>query len=149
MSVCCRAFLYPGNEKMEKGQMDIKVGMAAELSVTVTEEKTAKRMGSGRSMVLATPALVALMEAAAQEILDTHMSNDWESVGTGVELKHDVMTPVGAEVTVRAEISGIDGKTVEFDLSAWDEQGAIGRGRHRRMVAKTKTLERMLRKRQA
>lgn len=132
---------------MEKGQVNIKVGMVAELSATVTEDKTAKQMGSGKSLVLATPALVALMEAAAQEVLDAHMPDDWESVGTGVNLTHGVMTPVGAQVRVKAEVVGIAGKTVEFEVCAWDSQGEIGRGRHQRMLAKSRTFDRMLRKR--
>ena len=119
--------------------------MTAETQTTVTDAQTAQQMGSGRSPVLATPALVALMEGTAQKIIDANIPDGWESVGTGIQLTHDTMTPVGMTVTVRAELIGFDGKTAEFDVSAKDGQREVARGRHHRMLARTRTLARMLR----
>ena len=131
---------------MEKKKPCLETGMMAEIRTTITDAQTAQQMGSGRGPVLATPALVALMEGTAQKIIDANIPDGWESVGTGIQLTHDAMTPVGMVVTVRAELVGFDGKTAEFDVSAKDEQGEIGRGRHRRMLARTRTLARMLRR---
>ena len=130
----------------EKEKPVLTPGMVVETKIAVTETQTAQQMGSGRRQVLATPALVALMEAAAQKIIDAHVPEGWESVGTGIELTHDAMTPVGMMVAVRAELVHFDGKEAVFDVSAQDEQGTIGLGRHRRRLAKTRTLERMIRR---
>ena len=43
----------------------VKANSQAEVSELVTENNTAIKMGSGKSPVYATPALVALMENAA------------------------------------------------------------------------------------
>lgn len=130
---------------MKKEKPCLETGMTAETQTTVTDAQTAQQMGSGRSPVLATPALVALMEGTAQKIIDANIPDGWESVGTGIQLTHDAMTPVGMTVTVRAELIGFDGKTAEFDVSAKDGQREVARGRHRRMLARTRTLARMLR----
>jgi len=130
---------------MEKKKPVLMAGMAAETETIVTEGQTAWNMGSGRRQVLATPALVTLMEAVAQMAIDAHVPEDWESVGIGIELTHDAMTPVGMKVNVRAELVRFEGREMEFNISAWDEQGLIGNGRHRRMLARTRALERMLR----
>ena len=126
------------------GEPALKPGMVVETRITVTETQTAQHMGSGRRQVLATPALVALMEAAAQEMVDANVPEGWESVGIGIELAHDAMTPVGMRVAIRAELVQFDGKEAVFDVSAQDEQGSIGHGRHRRRLARTRTLERMM-----
>ncbi len=86
------------------------------------------------------------MEGIAQKIIDAHVPDGWESVGTGIELVHDAMTPVGMTVTVRAELVAFNGKEAVFDVSARDEQGMIGKGKHRRILARTRTLERMLKR---
>ena len=127
------------------GEPALKPGMVVETSITVTETLTAQHMGSGRRRVLATPALVALMEAAAQEMVEANVPEGWESVGIGIELVHDAMTPVGMRVAIRAELIQFDGKEAVFDVSAQDEQGQVGHGRHRRRLARTRTLERMMR----
>lgn len=128
----------------EREKSVLKPGLVFETSVKVTETQTALHMGSGKRQVLATPALVALMEAVAQEILDVNLPEGWESIGTGIELTHDAMTPVGMSVKIRAELIHFDGKEAVFDVSAQDGHGSIGSGRHHRMLARSRTLERML-----
>lgn len=127
-------------------EMPLAVGMSAERTVTVLPEQTAQAMGSGRSPVLATPALVALMEGTAQQIVDDHMPADWESVGIGISLTHEAMTPVGMQVTVRAELTAIEGKELKFAVYAEDGQGLAGQGEHKRTLARSRTLARMLRR---
>lgn len=128
--------------------MDLAVGMTAEKTVTVLPEQTAQAMGSGRSPVLATPALVALMEAAAQQLIDAHLPDGWESVGIGISLSHETMTPVGMQVTVKAVLTAVEEKTLMFAVSAEDERGLAGQGVHKRTLARTRTLARMLRRKQ-
>lgn len=128
----------------EREKPVLKPGLVFETSVKITKIQSALHMGSGKRRILATPALVALMEAAAQEILDANLPEGWESIGTGIELVHDAMTPIGMTVKVRAELILFDGKEAVFDVSAQDGHGPIGSGRHHRMLARSRTLERML-----
>ena len=42
--------------------------------------------------------------------------------------------PLGHEVHAEAEVVKVDGKRIEFKVSAHDETEEIGRGTHQRMV---------------
>jgi fluoroacetyl-CoA thioesterase len=46
----------------------------------------------------------------------------------------DAATPVGHEVRAEAEVVKVEGKRIEFKVSASDETEEIGSGTHQRMV---------------
>ncbi|MDQ7024956.1 MAG: thioesterase family protein [Anaerolineae bacterium] len=116
---------------MEKG---IRVGLIGEAITTVTSDLTAITMGSGSVSVYATPAMIALMEAAAISALDPHLPESDTSVGIEIHVQHLSATPVGEQITAMAEITHIDGKRVKFELRAWDEREIIGQGTHTRFI---------------
>jgi predicted thioesterase len=41
---------------------------------------------------------------------------------------------IGAAITATATITSVDGRKVEFDVAASDENGEIGRGTHSRFI---------------
>lgn len=131
---------------MSEGNLRLEEGMTESMTLTVSETQTARYLGSGKSEILATPALVALMEAVSQRIVERGVPPDFESIGTGIDLRHDAMTPVGAEVDVRAVLLRIDGKELLFEISASDASGTIAKGHHKRIVTRTAILKRLLRK---
>lgn len=112
----------------------IEVGLRGESSVIVTEAHTAQQMRSGSLAVFATPAMIALMEAAAVAALAPVLPDDQSSVGTAVDVKHLAATPVGQTVRAQAEITAVDGRTITFKVQAWDQHDLIGEGTHTRVV---------------
>lgn len=121
-------------------------GATEKTELIVTEEQTARYWGSGKSDILATPALVAVMEAAAQKIVDGGLPESWQSIGTYIGLTHSSVTPVGAKVSIHAVLTYIDGKELTFEISAFDESGIIAEGSHKRIISRTEVLKRLLRK---
>lgn len=117
--------------------MEITVGMKGEVSNLVEREDTAYEVGSGSLLVYATPCMVALMEGAACEAIATAMTEDKTSVGTELAIKHISATPVGLEVRAEAEVTEVDGNTITFQVTAYDESGKIGEGIHKRVVITT------------
>ena len=113
---------------------NIKPGLAGEKTMTVSEAQTARHLGSGGFRVLATPAMIALMEAAAVAAIDHLLPEGQASVGTALDVRHLAATPVGHEVRARAEVTGVDGRQVIFNVQAWDEKEQIGEGIHTRFV---------------
>ena len=111
-------------------------------TVTVTENQLACTMGSGSLRVLATPAVVALMEnaaaALAQEILDNEMLT---TVGTMIAIEHTSPTPTGAEVTAEAKLISQDGRTFRFEVAAYDKKGEIAKGTHTRVSVKAEKFQ--------
>jgi len=84
--------------------------------------------------VLATAMLVAVMEWAALETLLPYLDQNERSLGTLVDMTHTAPTPVGVVVRATATIRAVDGRFVDFDIEASDENGVVGRARHRRAV---------------
>ena len=113
---------------------DIPLGLVAEAKVVVDERLLATTMGSGSVAVYATPAMVALMEAAAVNALAPALSEGLSSVGIALEIKHLAATPLGQQVHARAEVIQVQGSKVTFRVQAWDEHELIGDGTHVRYV---------------
>lgn len=114
--------------------MEIKIGMCGEASALVEREDTAQMVGSGSLLVYATPCMVALMEGAACNAIEEAMPAGKTSVGIELSIKHISATPVGLEVTAKAEVTETDGKVITFRVTASDEAGIIGEGIHKRAV---------------
>lgn len=107
------------------------------ITIKVDEEHLACAMGSGSLAVLATPAVVALMENAAAQLADEILGNDeLTTVGTMISIEHTSPTPVGAEVTAAAKLVENDGRLFRFEVSAFDKKGEIARGTHNRVSVK-------------
>ncbi len=123
----------------------IVIGTKCRLEQTVTQELTAEAVGSGALPVFGTPFMAAMMENAALTALQPFLEEGRGSVGTHLDISHDAPTPVGMKVFAEAEITGVseNGKMVEFQVSAWDEKGPIGKGTHTRaIIASEKFLAR-------
>lgn len=117
--------------------MELTVGMTGESSTLVEQADTALEVGSGSLLVYATPCMVALMEGAACEAIDACMPEGKTSVGTELSITHLSATPVGVQVRAEALLTAIDGNTLSFQITAYDEAGKIGEGTHKRVIINT------------
>ena len=91
-------------------------------------------MKSGSLPVFATPAMTALMEQAAAELVDELVPSDWTSVGISLNIRHKAATALGRSVHAEAEVKSFDGRQVTFAVKAFDEAGEIGEGLHERVL---------------
>jgi predicted thioesterase len=112
----------------------ISVGQTAMATTTVTGQSTARAVGSGSLDVFATPMMVALMERAACECLAGALEPGRTSVGTSIVIEHTAASPIGADITATATVVGIDGRKIEFEVTANDSKGEIGHGKHTRVI---------------
>ena len=113
---------------------EVKIGAALTSTVTADKTNVASAVGSGVLEVFATPMMVALMENAASDCLNAFLDEGETSVGTFIAVSHMAATPVGMKVSATAEITAVNGREVEFAVSAADEKGRIGEGTHKRFV---------------
>lgn len=100
----------------------------------MTEQNTAKAMGSGTLDVFATPAMVALMESAAYRSVAAELEPGMGTVGTLMNVEHVSATPVGMRVTAESELTEIDGRRLVFTVKAFDNARLIGTGTHERFI---------------
>jgi fluoroacetyl-CoA thioesterase len=84
--------------------------------------------------VFATGNMIILMEWACTRLIAPHLDEGEGSLGTYVDVSHLAATPPGFTVTADAELVAIDGRKLEFKVSAHDGTDLIGEGRHRRTV---------------
>lgn len=96
-----------------------------EQSFVVGEGDTAAALGSGSLPVLATPRLLAWLEAATCAALEPALGEGRTSVGTRVELQHSAASPVGAEVVVTADPSYSDGRLHRLRVSGRHTDGKV------------------------
>jgi fluoroacetyl-CoA thioesterase len=84
--------------------------------------------------VLATPVMILVMENAALNAIKPFLEPGESAVGTEIDVRHFAATPVGHNVRAEAEVIKVEGKRIEFKVSASDDIEEIGSGTHRRAV---------------
>jgi predicted thioesterase len=112
----------------------LQPGRIGSASVVVDEAHTAPRLGSGRAPVFASPAMIALIEAAAVACVEDQLDPRQETLGIHLDVEHIAATPVGLNVTATAELIERNGRKLVFKVEARDERELIGRGRHTRVI---------------
>ena len=91
--------------------------------VDVTD--TAIALGSGDVPVLATPRLIAWLEAATVRAAEPFVGAGQTSVGTSVRVEHRRATQVGGSVEVSAAAPTVDGRRLTFAVRATDETAQV------------------------
>lgn len=109
----------------------MNIGEKYTLTRCVSNNETAKFLGSGGLDVYATPAMICHMELAAFSLAEQY---GHQTVGTQVNIFHLRASKPGTMVTVTAELVGIDGRKLDFKVKAEDEAGLLGEGDHQRFI---------------
>jgi len=101
---------------------------------SVTEDKLASSLGSGKVSVLATVMMIALMEETCVESVEPYLEPGQGTVGTHVNVSHCSATPKGLNYRVESELVEIDRRRLVFNVRAYDDCGLIGEGTHERFI---------------
>jgi predicted thioesterase len=115
--------------------LTVKVGAEKERNITTNSNQSTDFLWKGEN-VLSTPSLVSEIEETCRLLLREQFipDVDWNSVGTFVEIKHLALTPVGAELFLKAKVVSVNGRRVMFDVEASDRIEKVGEGRHERFI---------------
>jgi len=114
--------------------MILELGLSGRAEIVADDSNTAIAANSGSLRVFGTPFMVALMEKAACDSLQEALEPGKTSVGTRLDIRHSAATPVGMRVYAESIVTAIDGRTVTFRVTAFDEIGEIGSGTHERVI---------------
>ena len=96
----------------------IKIGLKHTSELTVTDAVTAIQMGSGDMLV---PVADELPEGCT-------------TVGGHIESSHLKPSKIGDNVSATAEVTKIEGKKIEFKVSAFSGDILLGEGTHLRFI---------------
>src|ERR1700690_2096322 len=112
----------------------VPLGTKGTFTLRVLPEHLANRIKDAiLPQVLATPVMILIMENAALNAIRPFLDVGESAVGTAVDVKHFAATPVGHEVRATAEVVNVEGKRVDFKVSASDGLEEIGSGTHQRI----------------
>jgi len=127
----------------------IPVGAKGSYTLRVTPAHLANQFkDAALPQVFATPMMVTAMENAALNAVRDYLDPGESAVGTMVNIRHLAATPVGHQITAQAEVTKVDGRRIEFKVSARDETEQIGAGTHERMVVDLARLDQRLKAKQ-
>jgi len=123
----------------------IPVGAKGSYTLLVTPAHLANQFkDAALPKVFATPMMVTAMENAALNAVRDYLDIGESAVGTVVNIRHLAPTPAGHRVTAEAEVTKVDGRRIEFKVSARDETEEIGNGTHERMVVDMARIDKRL-----
>lgn len=99
-------------------------------SIIITEELTAKQVGSGLLPVYATPAVVALMEGTACALLDSSenpapLPEGGTTVGIHIDVQHLKASAIGETITCQATLKAVEGRKYSFDITCTNAKGEL------------------------
>jgi fluoroacetyl-CoA thioesterase len=110
----------------------VTIGQRHTHRVKTTHAHTADALGNRGVNVVATPVLIGFLEVAATECLKPACDDGEGSVGTFVNVRHLAPAPAEAVIEATAVVTAVNGRQVEFAVSAkWGEvllmEGSHGR----------------------
>lgn len=112
----------------------LKIGINYTSELIVSDALTAIAVGSGDMPVLATPMMMALMENAAMLAVKDELPEGCTTVGGYIESSHQKPSKIGDVVKATAEVIKVDGKKIEFKISAYSGDTLLGEGTHLRFI---------------
>ena len=112
----------------------MNIGLTHTSTLEVTDEKTAVSLGSGDLPVLATPAMLALMENAAMKAVEAQLEKDTTTVGGMLSISHLAPTLEGKDVSATAVLVKVEGRKLEFKVTAHEGELLIWEGTHIRYI---------------
>jgi len=110
-------------------------GAAKERKIRVNEGQSTSFLWEGEN-VFSTPSMISEMEETCRLLLKEEFLQDeeWDSVGTLVNIRHLKATPVGAEIKLKAKVVNVNNRRVTFEVDAVDKIEKIGEGIHERTI---------------
>lgn len=116
----------------------VETGLKYISQMIVSKQLTAQSMGSGDMAVLATPAMMALMENAAMLAVAPHLPDGCTTVGGHIAASHLRPSKIGDSVEATATVTKVDGKKIEFKVEARSNGTLLGEGTHLRFIVDRK-----------
>lgn len=96
-------------------------GILIEKRIKTSPEMAASRFHKSSPQVLSSPTLITFMQTTCADLLAPFLEESEMAVSVRIEMCHLSSTPIGMDINIRAEITKIDGKNVDFKVEAFDE----------------------------
>jgi len=92
--------------------------------------------------VYATPYLLYDIEVVSRNLINEHLDEGEDSVGTHADISHMAATPSGMWADIKVTITEVKGRKVDLEFECKDAIDAIAKGTHSRFIVdKNKAAE--------
>ncbi len=118
----------------------LSVGQNAIARRVVQQSDASDNYDNEFKSLLATPRLIHWSIDASIEAIDPYLPDEYASIGLSVNFVHTAPTSLGMTVTVHAAIVAMTDHDVTLEVKAWDEQGEIGHGLHKRAIVEKQAV---------
>ena len=113
----------------------LTVGQNFMIRKVVQRSDTAAAYSKDLNQFLSTPTIIDLAIRASMETIDKYLPDDYVSIGFSIKIRPILPpTSLGMTLTVKVSIVSIEDHEVDLRIEAWDEQGEIGYGMHKRSI---------------
>lgn len=110
----------------------ITVGLEGTRSAIVDDQLVTRHVGG--EGVLATPAMVNLMEILSHETVAVHLPPGLTTVGYEIHVRHLAPSELGTRIEIRTRVADVQGNKILFEVSCREGGKLVGEGIHRRAV---------------
>ncbi len=95
--------------------------------------------------VLSTPSMLNAIEMLCRDIVKPYLHDDYDTVGSSVNLRHTAPTPLGMNIRIIANVREVDGKRIEFSVDVYDDIEKVATAVHERyIIDKRRFTERVM-----
>lgn len=116
-------------------------GETATLEVTVTDDMTARVADQQIHPVYGTTALVQHVEEVCRKLLVPHLEPGEEGVGYQIEVTHRAPVPVGAKLTLTAEVAQVGAQRLTCEVLVRHGTRIVARGSFEQRVVDRDAFE--------
>jgi fluoroacetyl-CoA thioesterase len=113
---------------------EIPIGARHTFEIVVTNDNAISFLGRDDARVLATPWLIMYLEMTSRDAVKSFLLESEDTVGTQVNVAHLAATPVGMKARFFSEVTGLNGRRIQFRVEAWDDRDKIAEGTHERFI---------------
>ncbi|MDP7070525.1 MAG: hotdog domain-containing protein [Phycisphaerales bacterium] len=122
----------------------LQLGNTAEIVIHVDEGMCPAFDGIVVHRVYSTWSMAHHMELAARKVLAPHLEAGEEGIGGHLSIDHLAPAVVGAAIRVRAEAVELTGDRLICEVTAWEGDTLLGRGRQTQRVLPIAALDRII-----
>ncbi len=122
----------------------LQVGNTAEVGIEVTEDMCPAFDDVIVHRVYSTWSMAHHMELAARKVLAPHLEPHEEGIGGHLSIDHVAPAVVGRHVRICAEATCVDDDGVTCEVTAWDGDTLLGKGRQVQRVMPKSVLREII-----
>jgi fluoroacetyl-CoA thioesterase len=112
-------------------QASLQPGLHGEGRYAVTADMSAPHLPR---VVLSTPSMVSLIERTCLLTAQDHLDEGETTVGTHICVSHDAAALEGEEVVITCQLTSMESRRLNFEVSVEGPQRRISSGTHQRAV---------------